>query len=222
MLFCYTILLRPSHAGPPELLSNPFPSLFLFRSMHGTEWEGEWHRLLLPGPVVGLWSSWRTRWRALAQCCPLLPSISGRFLMADVESKETTETAILDLETDGPTGAFQVLQKRKFGVKYDVGHRGEFLYMRTNRGSEAQNFTILCRPVAEAAAAWQPLEGFAYDAKRYVTRVLCLKDHLAVFGRQDGFTKMWVLAMGEQGMWNAPANEQFLRLISWFSDVVAF
>jgi len=126
-------------------------------------------------------------------------SQSGRFLMADVESKETTETAILDLETDGPTGAFQVLQKRKFGVKYDVGHRGEFLYMRTNRGSEAQNFTILCRPVAEAAAAWQPLEGFAYDAKRYVTRVLCLKDHLAVFGRQDGFTKMWVLAMGEQG-----------------------
>ena len=67
-----------------------------------------------------------------------------RFLLVESRSTDTWEARYLDAST--PAKAFKVLLPREKGHKYDVDHRGELFYIRTNKG--AKNFQMVTAPVA--------------------------------------------------------------------------
>ena len=63
--------------------------------------------------------------------------------------------------------------------------------LKTHKGS------LLAAPAAlpSAPSSWAPLAGFEYDSNRTIAGVKAFKDHVAVFGREDGQTQAWVLSM---------------------------
>lgn len=130
----------------------------------------------------------------------LSKTLSGRFIVTNSSSNETSEERLLDLENEGAEGNLRLLQERKYGLLYSVTHRGDNLYIETNLGKQAQNFTLLVCSIEEAAMdRWEAIKGFEYDPSRYITDAVCFEDHIAVFGRQDGFTKLWILKMDGSG-----------------------
>jgi oligopeptidase B len=59
------------------------------------------------------------------------------------------------LPADRPTAALQVVVPRQPGHEYDVEHRGDLFYIRTNKG--AKNFRVVTAPVTDPSEKnWKP------------------------------------------------------------------
>ena len=122
-------------------------------------------------------------------------SDSGKYLWAETASTETAEVHAIDL-SKGKGAAPVCVAPRKFGVVYSVIDRGDSLLVLTNKDDQ-KNFALLAAPAAlpSAPSSWAPLAGFEYDSNRTIAGVKAFKDHVAVFGREDGQTQAWVLSM---------------------------
>jgi oligopeptidase B len=70
------------------------------------------------------------------------------------ESKTSTEWQYLP--ADSPTAALKIISPREADHEYNVDHRGDLFYIRTNKG--AKNFRVVTAPVSDPAQAnWKEL-----------------------------------------------------------------
>ncbi len=71
-------------------------------------------------------------------------SRSGEFLFASAGSHTASE--VRALRAAAPLGEFQLIAERENEHEYDVDHRGDLFYIRTNRGG--RNFELATAPIA--------------------------------------------------------------------------
>ncbi len=71
-------------------------------------------------------------------------TLSGRFVVIDSHDHETSEAYLID--ADDPLGEPRIIAERRPGEEYDIEHRGDQLFIRTNR--DAEDFRIVSAPVA--------------------------------------------------------------------------
>lgn len=85
-----------------------------------------------------------------------------RFILLDIESKNTTETR--SLPADKPDAPLTVFLPRAKGHRYYVDHRDELFYIRTNRGG--RNFEVVTTPEKDPAIAnWKVLVAHRDDTR---------------------------------------------------------
>jgi oligopeptidase B len=119
-----------------------------------------------------------------------------RFVLCDLHSKVTSEVRVLP--ADRPDGEFAVIEARRHGIEYSVDHdRGDpggrreprFLVV-TNDGAE--DFRLMAAPDATPGrSAWEEMiparTGVRLDG------VDPFADHLVVYEREDGETRIRIL-----------------------------
>ena len=80
-------------------------------------------------------------------------SKSRQFIFIELESTTTSE--VLYIDASHPASAFRPIWQRQPGVEYDVEHKGNTFFIRTNR--DAQNFKLVSQPI-NAAGFDKPFE----------------------------------------------------------------
>ncbi len=78
-------------------------------------------------------------------------SQSGRFAIISVEDHDSSECQLLDLADGNATP--QLVEPRAPGLRYDVEHRGDRLFIRTNVDG-AEDFKIMSAPLANPGRAF--------------------------------------------------------------------
>jgi oligopeptidase B len=68
-------------------------------------------------------------------------------IVLEIASKTSTEVRYIP--SDNPTAEFKVVLPRQPDHEYDVDHRGDLFYIRTNKG--AKNFRIVTAPVSDTS-----------------------------------------------------------------------
>ena len=148
-------------------------------------------------------------------------TLSGECMIISTESIETSEAYVIFLPpslTDANFKASQdahlraasskvLVQKREVGLRYDVDHQGNYLFIVTNEG-DAKNgklMRVALPPVAERQGIvvgagvggsslqkehWEEVR--PYDPQVEITGVLPFKRCIAVFGRANGGQKIWI------------------------------
>jgi oligopeptidase B len=72
-----------------------------------------------------------------------------------LEAAAKTSTEVSYLPADRPTAALRLVVPRQPGHEYDVEHRGNLFYIRTNKG--AKNFRVVTAPVTDPSEQnWMP------------------------------------------------------------------
>jgi oligopeptidase B len=114
---------------------------------------------------------------------------SDRFLVLSLESKVTSEAWVL--EADDPTGDFRIVEPRRYGVEYDVEHRGDRFLVVTN-ADEAENFKLVEAPLdAPARANWRDLVPHRPHVK--LDGVDAFAGHLVLYERADAVARIVVM-----------------------------
>ncbi len=100
-------------------------------------------------------------------------SESGRFIVISAHDHTTSEVHLV--EADAPESAPRLVAARQPGVEYDVAHRGNRLFIRTNDGG-AVDFKIVTAPLdAPGRAAWTDWLG--HEPGVYVRSQLMFAGH---------------------------------------------
>ncbi|MBK9064954.1 MAG: hypothetical protein IPL89_17480, partial [Acidobacteria bacterium] len=79
---------------------------------------------------------------------------SGAWLVVEISSHTTSEARVL--KADAPEGEWALVAAREQDHEYDVDHRGDLFYIRTNSGG--RNFRLVTAPVAAPGrASWKEI-----------------------------------------------------------------
>jgi protease II len=132
-----------------------------------------------------------------------------------IESKETSEVYAVDLMDVKGGVAHKVameskicLHPREEGMRYSADHHEDSLYVITNKDNSKNNklMKISLKEVFEGAdntvtkssnsRFWKDVK--AYDPKVQIDTVLPFKDFFAVFGREDGLPRVWLMTPNEE------------------------
>lgn len=114
-------------------------------------------------------------------------SRSGEYLFAASNSTLTDEVRYL--QAANPEGQWRVFAPRERGIEYTLEHHGERFFILTNQ--EARNFKLMTAPVADPAPErWQ--EFMPHRPEVYLQSIHPFARHLLVWGREGGFTQLWV------------------------------
>lgn len=117
-------------------------------------------------------------------------SLSGRFLIVETGTSETSEALVLDLEDPAQT-ALKLVHAREEKLLYSLDHHGEHFYIVTNADG-AKNQKLMRAPVASPEKQnWEDV--LPYDAAVNIEDVDCFENHLVISGREGGFSAVWVL-----------------------------
>ncbi len=122
-------------------------------------------------------------------------SESGRFVIVSAHDHTTSEVRLID--ADAPEGEPCLVAPRDPGVEYDVAHRGDRLFVRTN-ADEAVDFRIATAPLDEPGRAnWS--DWLAHEEGVYVRAQRLFAGHHVRLERADGLPRIVVtdLASGE-------------------------
>ncbi len=112
---------------------------------------------------------------------------SRAFVTMTIESHTATEWRLLPAES--PEGAFRTVLPREKEHEYSVDHRGDLLWIRTNRG--CRNFRVVTAPVSDPSPArWTEVVPGREDVM--VEEVLAFRDFTVLFERQDGLPRLTV------------------------------
>jgi oligopeptidase B len=104
-----------------------------------------------------------------------------------LESCSKTSTEVRYLDARRPAGALNVIALRQPDHEYDVEHRGDLFYIRTNKG--AKNFRVVTAPVTSPAEAyWTELVPHRPEAK--IARVDPFARHLVLSVWEDGLQQI--------------------------------
>lgn len=118
---------------------------------------------------------------------------SGRFLMFGSGSSESDEYYYIDLIENPEAVSGTMIQPRVDGMQYDVDHHGDHFYIVTNADG-ATNFKLMQTRISSPGQAnWTPV--MPYDAAKKIDGVDCFAGHVVIFGRERGFTQMWIQRM---------------------------
>jgi oligopeptidase B len=104
------------------------------------------------------------------------------------ESKTSTEWRYLP--ADNPAAELKVISPREADHEYNVDHRGDLFYIRTNKG--AKNFRVVTAPVANPAQAnWKELVAHRPEVK--IEDLDLFAGHLVLSEWEKGLEKIEIL-----------------------------
>jgi oligopeptidase B len=109
-------------------------------------------------------------------------SQSARFAIISVDDNDSSETHLLDL-ADASATPFLV-EPRAPGLHYDVEHRGDRLFIRTNADG-AEDFKIMSAPLANPAKSFW-IEEVPHQRGRMIIRIAVYPDYLVRIERDAG------------------------------------
>ncbi|MBD3349160.1 MAG: prolyl oligopeptidase family serine peptidase [Candidatus Eisenbacteria bacterium] len=113
---------------------------------------------------------------------------SDQYILLQLWKRTSGETWLLS--ADDPAGEFRVVEPRAQDVEYDVSHRGDYFYIRTNAGGK--NFEVVRAPVESPSRDnWVSVIPHRDDVK--VDRVYCFRDYLVVGERERGLQQLRVV-----------------------------
>lgn len=120
---------------------------------------------------------------------------SGRFLVLESSSSETCETSLIDLAA-GSSAAPVVVQRREFGLRYELDHVGDHVLIATNKDRAVEQ--KLMRVTVDAVLAgnggtssW--IEVLPYKPSMRIEHVVAMTRGVVIAGREGGLTQLWVL-----------------------------
>ena len=118
-------------------------------------------------------------------------SSSGKFLLAETSSSETSEIHYLNVKDDDD-GSLAVIQPRTFGLRYEVEHDGGNGFLLWTNKDGAIDSKLMFAPVsAPSADNWE--EVIPYDPKKKIADVTVFESHIVIEGREGGLTQLWLL-----------------------------
>ncbi|HEV7797554.1 MAG TPA: S9 family peptidase, partial [Pyrinomonadaceae bacterium] len=104
------------------------------------------------------------------------------------ESKTSTEWRYLP--ADSPTSELKIISPREADHEYNVDHRGDLFYIRTNKG--AKNFRVVTAPVSNPTQAnWKELVAHRPEVK--VEDLDLFANHLVLSEWEKGLQKIEIL-----------------------------
>jgi oligopeptidase B len=110
---------------------------------------------------------------------------SGRFLLLDIHSKNTTEVHYLS--ADDPHGKFQVIDPRRPEHQYYVQDQGDQFFIRTN--DEAKNFRLMTAPITDPARNnWTEVIPHRKEVK--LEGIDAFQNFLTIYERENGLLRL--------------------------------
>ena len=129
-------------------------------------------------------------------------SRSKGYLFMDIGSLTASEVRYLSAAQ--PAGAWQMVAAREDDHEYDVEHRGDLFYIRSNR--DGRNFGLVTAPVANPGkASWTPMVPHRADVMLQAAMVF--KDHLVLWERAGGLPRLRVSTFGSNDWQTIPFPE---------------
>eukprot|EP00123_Amoebidium_parasiticum_P005717 comp16851_c0_seq1/m.15310 comp16851_c0_seq1/g.15310 ORF comp16851_c0_seq1/g.15310 comp16851_c0_seq1/m.15310 type:complete len:772 (-) comp16851_c0_seq1:315-2630(-) len=114
---------------------------------------------------------------------------SGRFVLIESESKNTTEVRYIDAEN--PTADPIVVQPRITGTEYQVEHIGDTFFIRTNTDGRT-NFSVSAAPIKTPGIDhWREVVPYRQDS--YVYTLGSFADNLILYERSNCLQKIHVV-----------------------------
>jgi oligopeptidase B len=127
---------------------------------------------------------------------------SRGFVLIEIGSLTTSEVKYLDAST--PAGEWKTIAPRKDEHEYDVEHRGDLFYIRTNQGG--RNFGLVTAPVADPSPSrWTPLVPHRADVM--LQGVMAFRDFLVLYERTNGLSTLRVAKIGSNDYRSLPFPE---------------
>ncbi len=123
-------------------------------------------------------------------------SESGRFVTISAHDHTTSEVRLIDAEK--PESAPRLIAAREAGIRYEIAHHGDRLYILTNADG-AVDFKIVTAPLDDPGrASWR--DWLAHLPGRYVRTLLAFEGRLVRLEREDGLPRIVItdLADGEE------------------------
>jgi len=118
---------------------------------------------------------------------------SREYLLKDVGSLTASEVSYL--RADQPAGEFKIIAPRAVEHQYEVDHRGDLFYIRTNQGG--RNFKLVTAPVANPEpSSWKEL--LPHRPAVMLEGMALFKDHLVLMERENGLPQIGVRAFATQ------------------------
>ncbi len=115
-------------------------------------------------------------------------SRSLAYLFFGTQSHTTTEVRFV--AADRPEGPWSLIGPRSANHEYDVGHRGDRFYIRTNRAG--RNFSLVSAPVTSPGPeSWETVIPHREDVM--LEWVDLFEDHYVLLERQDGLPQLRVV-----------------------------
>ncbi len=112
---------------------------------------------------------------------------SGAWLVMEISSHTTSEARVL--RADAPDGEWALVAAREQDHEYDVDHRGDLFYIRTNSGG--RNFRLVTAPVASPGRAnWKEIVPHRLDVM--LSGVDLFKDHFVLEERANGLQRFTI------------------------------
>jgi oligopeptidase B len=109
-------------------------------------------------------------------------------IMLGAFSKTSTEFRYIP--ADNPNAVWKIIIPRQADHEYDVAHRGDLFYIRTNKG--AKNFRVVTAPVSDPSEKnWQ--EFVAHRPAVKIEGVDLFKDHAALSEWENGLQQIEVI-----------------------------
>src|SRR5262249_15128179 len=106
-----------------------------------------------------------------------------------VEAGSHTTSEVRYLRADTPTGDWTIVAPRKAEHQYDVDHRGDLFYIRTNR--DGRNFELVTAPVTSAGPEhWTVL--VPHRPNVMLQGITLFANHLVLTEREDGLPQIGI------------------------------
>ncbi|MFI5076562.1 MAG: S9 family peptidase, partial [Vicinamibacteria bacterium] len=120
-------------------------------------------------------------------------SRSKAFLFLEIGSLTTSEVHYL--AADQPAGTWRIVAPRKDDHEYDVDHRGDQFFVRTNQGG--RNFALATAPVSDPSPAqWKTIVPHRADVMLQAT--LVFEGQTVLFERANGLPRFRVAKAGAE------------------------
>jgi oligopeptidase B len=120
----------------------------------------------------------------------------GRWLKLSSNASVTSEVRLIP--ADAPLDAPTVFKPRVRSLEYGLEHLpGQGFLVRTNEGG-AQNFKVMLAPEGNTPDQNAAMDGWkdwlAHSSERLISAVVPFQNHVVIWGREGGFTQLWVKA----------------------------
>jgi oligopeptidase B len=129
-------------------------------------------------------------------------SRSRGYLFMEIGSLTASEVKFLP--ATAPTGEWRTIAARSDEHEYDVEHRGDLFYIRTNKGG--RNFGLVTAPVSDPSpASWTPLVPHRADVM--LQGAMLFRDHLVLYERVNGLSQLRLARVGTSDFKTIPFPE---------------
>ena len=164
-------------------------------------------------------------------------SADDKFLILNTESKETSEIYVLSLDNlKGGKAHLHAannlicIQKRQFGIRYNIEHHEGSFYMITNQDNAKNNKLMISNvsdyyntdnmiPLTNPFPKYNDVK--SYNSIQQIDEIQPFKKFIVVFGRENGIQRVWVINKNSNSnlynQWNT-INFNEISYSVWCSD----